>query len=90
VKSRDSVDVEGAGCRQLGVELLWRQDLYAARCEGATDQRPVGFHEAQHTVERHVGTEVADDVDLFDDALDNATAVPVPDKELLDSGALRL
>jgi len=80
VKVCDAVDGERAGCGQLGIELLWREDLYTACCEGSADQRPVAFHDAQNTVEGYLAIKVADHVDLLDDPLDDASAVSGSDQ----------
>lgn len=88
VEHGDGLRVEGTVRSELGVELLGRDRFNPARGEGASDEGPVCFDEAEHAVDRHGGVElVTDHCDLLDDTIDHGAAVAGTDQELLDSRA---
>jgi hypothetical protein len=86
VQRGDARGVDGPVGAELGVELLRPEGFDSAGGEGASDEGPVGFDEAEHAVDRYGVVEVfTHDGDLVQDAVDQLGAVASPDHELLDS-----
>ena len=66
-------------------EPLWPEDMYAAGGEHSTDQRPIGFDEAERTDDRDlVANDTAHEVDLLEYAVDQLGAVAPTDQDLLN------
>jgi hypothetical protein len=83
----DGVDIQSAVCSELGVKLLGPECFDSPSGEGATEEGPVGFDEAEHSVDGNGVVEVfADYRDLLVDAVDEGGAVAGPYEELLYSG----
>ena len=77
----DHVGWEGAFFLELGIELLRPHCLHAAGAEGAADEWPVGFDEAEHSVDRDIAVQqAADDVELLEDSVDGPGAVARTDE----------
>lgn len=91
----DDRSFQVAGLLKLWIQLLGPEDLHALGGECAADEGPVGFDEAQDSVDgyppvrsswtfRSVGVEdVLDDIDLLADSLDHLGAVAGADEEPL-------